>query len=112
MTILKSGGHILGAKLTNSEQKALDIEVRKSLLEHAKQHENEFDALVLWQLHEQFGFGKERLWRLYKGFNKGIRELLKKYEMDENDDIWMATKRLKEYGIDLEKWAEKVKKEG
>lgn len=105
MYIRKSGGKIFGASLTASEKKALDIEIKRQLADYDKKHELELDALVLWTLHEQFGFGQERLRRFYNSFGDSINRLIEHYELDDSDKIWICTEKLKDYGINLEDWA-------
>lgn len=47
MMVLKSGGRVVGGKLTNAEKKALDIELRKQLAEYTRKYEIEILSLVL-----------------------------------------------------------------
>ena len=68
--VIKSNGIITGAKLSKAEQKALDIEVRKAIAEMDDANTREFDAMVLWILHEQFGFGPKRLKKFHDSFVK------------------------------------------
>lgn len=64
----------------------------------------EIDALVLWELREQLGFGNKRLKKFYDNFSRGIEALIRRYEMEQGDDVWLCTYKLKEIGCDLEKW--------
>lgn len=102
MMVLKSGKHIIGAKLTVAEKKAMDMEIKRQLREYDEKHAIELEALFLWVLHKEFGFGEKRLRRLHDNFAPAIEELLARYEMD--DDVWLCTKMLKDDGIDIEKW--------
>ena len=34
----------------------------------------------------------------------GIEALIRRYEMEQGDDVWLCTYKLKEIGCDLEKW--------
>lgn len=108
MIIKRSGKHIYGAVLTAAEKKAVDIEIQKELAEYTRKHNTEIAALVLRELRRQFGFGEKRLRQFYEGFDKGIEELINRYEMEESDDIWLCTRELKEDGIDIEKWREEI----
>ena len=67
-------------------------------------HIREIDALVLWELREQLGFGNKRLKKFYDNFSRGIEALIRRYEMEQGDDVWLCTYKLKEIGCDLEKW--------
>lgn len=104
MQVKKSGGKVYGANLTTAERKAMDIEIQKQLAEYTRKHELEIDALILWQLHEQLGFGPKRLRRFYDNFVPAIEEVAGRYEVEDSDRVWMCTHKLKEYGIDIEKW--------
>lgn len=103
MQIKKSGGKIFGAIFTASEQKAIDMEIQRQLADYDKKHADELDSMILWQLHEQLGFGPKRLKRFYKNFAPAVEELRKRYEIEDSDQVWLCTRKLKEYGIDLEK---------
>lgn len=35
---------------------------------------------------------------------RGIEALIRRYEMEQGDDVWLCTYKLKEIGCDLEKW--------
>ena len=105
MIIKKASGKVIGAHLTAAEKKAMNIEVQKQLSEYTRKHANEIDALFLWYLHEEFGFGIKRLRQVHDGFMPKIEELCNRYEMtEEGDSIWLCTHKLKEYGVDIEEW--------
>jgi len=106
MVIKKAGGKIYGASLTAAEQKAMNMEIQRQLAEYDIKHANELDAMVLWHLHEEFGFGPKRLKQFYDTFAVRLNELLERYAMDDSDMVWLCTYKLKEYGIDIEKWNE------
>lgn len=104
MQVKKAGGKVFGANLTAAEKKALDMEMKRYFAEYDRKNIQEVDAVVLWVLHEQFGFGPERLKRFFDNFNSSIKDLLARYEMDNSEDVWMCTYKLKEIGVDIEKW--------
>ena len=104
MFVKKSGKKVFGANLTSAESKALDIEIKKRIAEFNKKNINEMDAVILWTLHDKFGFGKRRLRKFYDAFFVSIHELCSRYEMDENDQIWLCTQKLKDYGVDIQEW--------
>ena len=91
-----------GKRITAADKKIIDIEIKSQLAEYDKKHTQEIEALVLWVLHEQYGFGEKRF---YDSFDDEIAALLKRYEMDENDDVWLCTRKLKDAGIDISKWS-------
>ena len=111
MEVIKTAGRVFGARLTAAEKKALDIEVRRALGEHTKLHNREVAAIVLWRLRQQFGFSDWELWEFYRDFDKSLEELVRHYEMDDDDDKWLAGYMLKQEGIDLEEWEEKLENE-
>lgn len=66
---------------------------------------NEIDAIFLWYLHEEFGFGIKGLRQVHDGFMPRINALCERYEMSETgDDVWLCTQKLKEIGVDIEEW--------
>lgn len=100
----KAGKKVYGAHLTAAEKKAMDIEIRRQLAEYDLKHANELDAMILWHLHEEFGFGPKRLKQFYDTFAVRLDELVKYYEMTDSDMVWLCTYKLKQYGIDIEEW--------
>ena len=108
MVIKKSKKNVYGAILSSAEKKAMEMEIRRELAEYDRRHTAEMDALILWVLHEKFGFGIQRLRRFYNCFTKEIENLLDRYELKDDDQVWLCTHKLKEYGIDLEKWHEET----
>ena len=107
MRIKKSGGKIYGADLSAAERKAMNLEIQRQLAEYDDKHELEIQALILWELHEQFGFGPARLKRFYDGFTPALKALIQRYELDCSDDIWLCTRKLNEIGVNLEEWGKK-----
>ena len=104
MQIKKAGGKIFGMTLTTSEQKAMDMEIRRRLADYERKHEIEMDSLILWQLHKQLGFGPKRLRKFYDNFAPAMDELLKQYEAEDSECFLLCAQKLKECGIDVEKW--------
>ena len=105
MEVQKRFGQVFGAKLTAAEKKALDIEIQKALAEYNAKHYTEIDAIILYVLHDQLGFGEERLKRFYKDFAPALDALTDRYKMETDEDkIWICTRMLRAKGIDFEKW--------
>lgn len=48
--------------------KTMKEEMRKQMAEYDRKNMNELDRCILWVLHEEFGFGPERLKRFWTGF--------------------------------------------
>lgn len=111
MVVKKSGGKIFGAVLTKTEQKAMEMEISRQVAEFDRQNMLAIDAVVLWELHEEFGFGVDRLRRFYQGFNRRFHELIDHYEMGSEDGPYICIEKLKDIGVDLEAW-DKENEEG
>ena len=110
MFLKKNKGKVFGAKFTKDEQKAVNIEIQKSLADYIRKHEIEIDAMILWHLHEQLQYGPKRLWDFFKGFAPATDALADRYDLESDEDkVWLYTQKLKEYGIDVEEWREKIK---
>ena len=106
MRVKKSGKYIYGADLSAAEKKAMDIEIIRQLAEYTKKHEQELAAVVLWELHAQLGFGNDRLKKFYDNFIPALDNLIKRYEMEDGDEAWLCTQKLKDYGFDISKMEE------
>lgn len=104
MLVKKSGGKVFGASLTATEKKAMEMEINRQIAESDRKHMNEIDALVLWQLKEQLGFGQKRLRRFYDGFAPALLELIEHYEMPDAP-AWLCMEMLKQIGVDVEAWS-------
>lgn len=105
MLIKKSAGKIFGAHLTRAEEKAMNMEIQRQLAAYNEKNADEIDAIILWFLHEEFGFGEKRLRRAHDRFIAGIRALNKRYEItDDEEQLWICTRMLLEDGIDIRRW--------
>ena len=97
--------------LNDACQKAMDAEIRRQCAEYDEKNAREITATVLWRMHEEFGFGKKKLKKFYKSFDRAIRDLVNRYHLDDSDAAWLCTWQLKEYGIDLEEWEREEREE-
>ena len=90
---------------TSRERKALQDEVNRQTAQNVRQLSRDLQALVLWSLREQLGFGKKRLLRFQKNFLPLIEELQNFYEASDADETnFVCRYKLKhELGIDVEK---------
>lgn len=127
MEVLKHNGKVYGARLTAAEKQALQLEcdriiaeeranleeyrrkliedILKDLADFNDKNLKEIDAMILWELHEQLGFGHTRLRQFYDRFHANMKALGERYEMPTSEEkIWLCTHKLKEYGIDLDEW--------
>jgi hypothetical protein len=104
MEIIKSGKHIIGAKLTNAEKKAMNAEIARQLAEFTRKYEIEIESIFLRELMAKYGFGEVRLKRAFDDFSNDLDEMIQYYELGEEDKMWLATKQLKDKGIDVGQW--------
>ena len=100
----KGGGKVEGGVLTAAEKEAGDVVVQRELDDCDRKHIAGRGATILWVLHEQFGFGAQRLRTYYDAFHDRIKELVSRYEMEDQDDIWLCTQMLKRIGVYIEAW--------
>lgn len=103
MIFKKFNGQIFGVELSKKEQKAVDIEINRQMLEHNRQFVDDFDYMVMKILHDQFGFGLARLSRFYDAFCKEYNTLEKHYEMADAG-MYIARKEMNDIGVNIEKW--------
>lgn len=104
MHIKKSGNKIFGAHLSAAERKALNIEIKKSVAEYVAKDDNEIEALILLYMHTKYDLSVDELTEFHYDFISSLREFRARYEMTESDEeLWLATSKLKEIGLDLEK---------
>ena len=104
MVIKRSGKHIFGADLTAAEKKAMNIEIDRQLAEHTRKHQVEIECLFLRELRENYGFGETRLRRAFDNFSNDLDDLIARYELGEEDKLWIATQQMKAEGFDVEQW--------
>jgi hypothetical protein len=90
--------------LTAKERRAMEDEINRQTAQNVKKLSADLQALVLWQLHEQLGFGKRRLLRFQKSFAPMLQELQRFYEVrSAHDTDFICKYKLKqEVGIDVE----------
>ena len=90
----RNGKTIFGCQFNKKEQEAMEREVRSQLAEWSRKNMMEIDAMFLWFMHEEF--------RPY------MEDLAKRYEMKGSDTPFLCTKKLLDYGVDLEEWDKEV----
>ena len=91
-------------KLSNAEMKALQGSIREQIAVSVGNLKGNIEAIVLWQLHEQFGFGAKRLEAFLEGFQPALRELKAFYEIEGQEETELACiHNLKSIGFDTDK---------
>lgn len=90
------------SSLNKQAQTAFDDEVNRQLEERSKDWYVNVDALILYVLHERFGFGKDRLMKFFYGLIDTNEELISHYHM--KDAEFICKTKLKDIGVDVEQW--------
>lgn len=90
-------------KMTNSEMKVLRNESNRQTAQNVRKLCKNIQAMVLWQLREQEGWGRTKLLRFQNGFVPAIRQLEEYYMSESADetDYICAYKLKNELGIDV-----------
>lgn len=104
MRIKKSGKYIIGADLTAAEKKAMNIEIARQLAEFTRKYEVEIESIFLREMRHKYGHGAVRLRRDFDDFANDLDDLIKRYELGDEDKLWLAQQQLKAEGFDIEQW--------
>lgn len=104
MRVKRSGKYITGADLTAAERKAMNMEIARQLAVFTRKYKVEIESIYLRELRTNHNFGETRLRRAFDNFGNDLDELIRKYELGEEDKFWVAQESLKEEGFDVEKW--------
>ena len=111
MNFKRIGSKPFGIQLNKAEQKVLDAEINRQILENDLQFSIDNDSAILEMLHVHFGFGKKRLkkaWKLFFAEHKKLREY---YQMEPEDGGWLCRQRLLKIGVDVEAWYKEEQEE-
>ena len=79
----KSGGKIFAVQFNKAEERALDQEIKKQIVENDRAFDMDKESSILWMLHTQFGFGPKRLKLAWKLFYAETRKLREHYLMEQ-----------------------------
>ena len=87
-------------KLNKGQQRALDVEISRQLVEKRNEFLKDMDAMMLLSIHRKCGFGKRKLTEIFKSFILDYEKFIDDYQVE---GAWMAAYRLKEEtGLDIE----------
>lgn len=111
MLFKRNGGKPFGIVLNRAEQRVLDVEINKQILEHDLQFQIDNDSAILEMLHVHFGFGPKRLRKAWKFFYAEHKKLREHYEMAPGDGGWLCRQRLLKIGVDVEQWYKEEQEE-
>ena len=90
--------------LPNKTRKAINDEINRQTGENVRKLSHNIQALVLWSLRKQLGWGKKRLLRFQKNFMPLIQELQDYYQLaNASETEFVCSRKLKnEVGIDVD----------
>lgn len=80
-------------------------EIHKNILAQERKTTIDIDTMVLWTLHNKYGWGKQRLKRFYGDLFEGHKEMREYYCTEE---MYPERIKLKEKGIDVEAWYDEL----
>ena len=95
---------LLPRKMTKREMDALEGSIREQIAVGVDKLKGNIEAIVLWQLHEQFGFGAKRLEAFLEGFQPALQGLKAFYDLEGQEETELACiHNLKSIGFDTDK---------
>ena len=95
---------ILPRKMTKREMQALEGSIREQIGKSVGKLQGNIEAIVLWQLHVQKGWGVKRLEEFLEGFRPALQELMDFYGVDSTEEVEFAcVQNLKSIGFDTDK---------
>lgn len=91
-------------KLSNREMQAVQASIRETIAASVGKLSGNIEAIVLWQLHIQKGWGVKRLEEFLEGFRPALQELMDFYGVDSTEEVEFAcVQNLKSIGFDTDK---------
>lgn len=92
-------------QLPEKTQKQLSAFATKELTEFVLDRMGkDLDAILLYTLYRQFGFGKHKLRRVYDGVFEAKKELKEQWLGNDKEIVDDAKRVLKTIGVDIELW--------
>ena len=86
-------------------REAMMHEINQQILAKDKAYQLDIDTMVLWTLHQCYGWGAARLKKFYVAM---MKEHLRMREFYEMDDLYPERYKMKEKGVDVEAWYEEL----
>lgn len=99
---------LVNYKMSKVEKETLQREINRQILDHEVDCQNNIDAMVLYTLAQEFGFGKVRLRRFYDSLVKGHNNIKDYYQFNNREVCELYKSRLKKIGVDIVKWNEEL----
>ena len=103
MFFKKFRGQIFDVELNPKEREVLNQKVNEMLVKRHGEFADDVDYMILYILHNQFGFGHKRMRQFYEAFIAENDKLIKHYEMPDAG-VYIARKEMNAIGVDFEKW--------
>lgn len=100
-TYMLKPSEIKNAALKGPGEQAMKHEINQQILEQDKAFTLDMDSMVLWTLHNKYGWGFKRCRQFYLDM---FSEHIRMREFYELDDLYPERYKLKEKGIDVEAW--------
>ena len=95
---------IVPQKMTNAQMKALQGSIREQIGKSIEKLKSNIEAIVLWELHEQYDLTVEELEAFLDRFQPALKELQDFYDVESTEDTELAcVYNLKSIGFDTEK---------
>lgn len=101
-------------KPSKREEKAMMEEINRQVKAADENYWTDITAMILWAVREHVRkkykkiLGKKRLRDFFMDFDEIHKELVAYYELNQTDAPWIARLKLKELGIDVERWSKGI----
>lgn len=86
-------------------QGRIKLEVKKEVDSYFLKRCLDMDTIVLWILHDSFGFGRNRLRRYFEGYITKVKQAQEAYGDVAYDKMREALTRI---GVDIEEWEKEI----
>ena len=103
MVFKKFRGQIFDVDLNTKERQVLNQKVNELLIKRHEEFADDVDYMIMYILHNHFGFGLKRMRQFYEAFITENEKLIKHYEMSDAG-VYFARKEMNAIGCDFEKW--------
>ena len=104
MQVKKAGGKVYGAILTAAEKKAMDLEIQRNWPSTTENILRKSTPPFCGCCMNNSGLGLSGSGPIMMPSTTVSKELVSRYEMEDQDDIWLCTQMLKRIGVDIEAW--------
>lgn len=95
-------------RMTKQQLKACQGEINKQIAQAMRGLSRGLYSVILCVLHEQSGWGKERLSRFAQELVPRMMDLTERYELPEDALTWLCEEKVRALGVDLDDIVEKA----